>query len=407
MQLRRYKGRQLPDVMRRIREELGPDAVILHTRHPRGWLRFAGGAAVEVLAAVDPPAAGERAPGAATPAPAETSTPTAPGRPPGRGRSGGAERRGPGPRPTAAGRGFAAGQDHRPEEGAGARPGSTVEARLAELRDLVMRLGGVRLLAPELAPFWERLVASGLDESLAHAVLAGLPRLDGDGRPLAGPALAAAVEARLISMIPIAGSVLTDATPAVAVIGPPGAGKTTTLAKLAARARIAGAEAEIVSLADGGLGAPSPLEAFARIVGAAYTFVLGADDLPPVLARAANRATIFIDTPALTPGDAARRAEVGALLRAAAVARVHLVLPATCRPVDALAMLRATEPLGVTDVIWTRLDETAHHGGALGVSIEGGRPLAFFTAGPDVPGDIEPATAAGLVRRVLAAEVPA
>src|SRR5262249_59248047 len=57
MHLKWFKGRAFTDVMRRVREELGPEAVILHSKsvHPWGPLRFLGGSRVEILAAVDRP----------------------------------------------------------------------------------------------------------------------------------------------------------------------------------------------------------------------------------------------------------------------------------------------------------------------------------------------------------------
>src|SRR5262249_61199714 len=59
MHLKWFKGRAFTDVMRRVREELGPEAVILHSKsvHPWGPLRFLGGRRVEILAAGDRPAA--------------------------------------------------------------------------------------------------------------------------------------------------------------------------------------------------------------------------------------------------------------------------------------------------------------------------------------------------------------
>jgi len=59
MHLKWFKGRAFTDVMRRVREELGPEAVILHSKsvHPWGPLRFLGGSRVEILAAVDRPEA--------------------------------------------------------------------------------------------------------------------------------------------------------------------------------------------------------------------------------------------------------------------------------------------------------------------------------------------------------------
>jgi flagellar biosynthesis protein FlhF len=402
MQLKRYSGNELPEVMRRIRDELGPDAVILHTRHarPRGLLRLRSGPAVEVVAAIDPAPGG---PGSSA------------------GEAGGSQ-----PLPGGAD-GLASGSDRSPAArrewgrsagrkalsprgtvgtAGGLRGPATVEEQIAELRDLVVRLGGIRLLTPDLVGLWERMVASGVDESLTHAVLRSLPLTDGDGRPLPAEALARALEARLVQMVPLAPPP-PEGGHVTALVGPPASGKTTTLAKIAARHRIAGREVEIASAADGPLGAPSPLETFAPMIGAGFTFVEEPGDLTPLLARAAAGAVVLLDTPGVSAGDATGDSRLGPLLAAAAPGQVHLVLPATAKAADAQAAIRTFASLGVTDLVWTHLDETTTHGTVLGVSLEAGCPLSCFGTGPDVPGDLEPASAEALVRRVLPAEVMA
>lgn len=381
MQIKRYKGRELPDVVRRIREDLGPDAVILHTRtlEPRGVLRFVGGAAVEVLAARD---ARPEAPAVGAGQPSEESA-SRRERPHVAGAPDGAFAEASWPRAAAVPRSL------RPDD------------PLADLRDLVLRLGGVRLLTPELIPLHERLVAAGVDDAFACAVLRALPRVDAEGRVLPPEALEAALREALASMVPAPRPPLADRAPVVALVGPPGAGKTTTLAKLAARARMAGTRVEIASLADGGLGAPSPLEPFAAIVGARYTHATRSADLEAAAARVGDRGMLLIDTPPLAAGDAAGTAQQAAMLRAARPTHVHLVLPATIKPTDAAAAVRACAPLGVTDLLWTRLDETATAGSVLGVTVEVELPPSYFGTGPEVPADLETATARGLVDRVL------
>jgi flagellar biosynthesis protein FlhF len=365
--------------MRQIREELGPDAVILHTTQvrPSGLRRLGGATEVEVVAALDrvPP----RTEGAAAALPATHAR---------RGRT-------PARRPGA------------PPARAFRKSPQTVEEQLADLRDLVVRLGGVRLLTPELVSLWERLVGAGVEESVAHATLRSLPRGDEDGRPLDGDALLAALEERLAAMLPIARPPVTARPPVVALVGPPGAGKTVTLAKLAARARIAGVQVGIASAADGLLGSPSPLESFAPILGATYDYAPTAPDLAPLATGEGRTGTLLIDTPGVSPGDGDGLASLETLLRAAAPTQVHLVLPATATTADALAAVRAFAPLGVSDLVWTRLDEAQTLGTLLSVALEVGRPLSWFGTGPDVPGDLEQASGEALVRRVLAVEAVA
>lgn len=373
MQLRRFRGRELPEVMRRVRDELGPDAVILHTRTAgrSGVLRFMGGVGVEVLAAVDTPGG----PAATSPGPAAGPPPST--EPPSQTRRALAP-----PRPRG------------------------LEAGLAELRDLVVRLGGARVLPPELGPLYSRLVGAGVDESLTWAILAALPRVDAAGRLLVGAALTAALAERLTAMIRVAAPRGAERRGVVAMVGPTGSGKTTALAKLAARARVAGIPLALVSLDDGGLGAPSPLEAFARILQVPYTFAPAREDLARVVGTGGREHALFVDTPGVAPGDAAALAALRALLDVAAPTDLHLVLPATGKLADAQTAIQAFGALGETTLVWTRLDETCRHGEVLSASVDGGRPLAWFGTGRAVPGDLRPATARDLVDRVLGEEGP-
>lgn len=358
MHLKRYSGPSVGDVMRRIREELGPEAVILHTRPApaRGALRFVGGRGVEILAAVDR----DRAePGGVTPP------------------SGGPRR---------------------------AAPGDDLRADIADIKRLLVRLSGGRALPPGGAAVAAGLLAAGLEEGLAHAVVAALPPDE-----LAAPegALLEALLSVLADAVAIAPGSLHPRVAAVAVVGPPGAGKSTLVAKLAAHAHLRGGAVRILSADPGCLGAPSPLETFARILGVPFAPVDG----PAALARAvpaagARSALDLLDTPGLGAGEAGDAA-LGALLRAARPTEVHAVLGATQKPADAVPVLRRARALGATHLALTRLDETRSPGSVLEVAREAGLPLSYFGTGRDVPDDLQPASLLELARRLAAHAVRA
>ena len=155
MRLKRFKGRRVPEVVRQVRRELGPEAVILHTRPlpRRGVLRFLGGAGVEVVAAAD-------------------------------------ERATPGSARSAA---------LQPSES-----GPELRALLAELRDLFVRVEGASALHPAVAPLYERLVVAGLDKTLAFRVASTLPVFGPDGALATAAQLAQALRRALTAMIAVA-----------------------------------------------------------------------------------------------------------------------------------------------------------------------------------------------------------
>lgn len=374
MQLRRFKGRQLPEVVRRVREELGPDAVILHTKasRPRGLLRFFHGAGVEVVAALDAEAPGPR-PGTT---PLASPLPRGPGRvtPP---------------------------PDERPATG------DAFSAEVAELRNLLIRFSGARALPATLVPFYAWLLGQGVDDALAFRILQSIPATDAHGRSLAAESLGRAVEERVAAMIRIAGAVIPPRNATLAFIGPPGAGKTTTLSKLAVHAHVGGVTPNILSLDGVGLGATRQLDTLSTVLGVPYHLALTQEDLAAGLKRAKGGGLTLVDTPGMAVRDAAGNAVLLELLRAARPTETHLVLPATTKIEDALAVIRAAKPLGATHLVFSKLDETSSFGSLLSVAVQGELPLSYLAMGREVPNDILPATVRDVTHRVLHGELHA
>lgn len=360
MQLRRFKGKALPEVVARVRAELGPEAVILHTREGRGFSRFLHGRSVEVVAALDDP--DRAAP------PVERRPPPLPAPPP-----------------------------------APALSLEPIQAEIAELRRVLLRFGGARGLPSTMAPVYTWLVNVGVEEPLAFRLLDEIPVVDAQG-PVPIERLTAAVERRVAGVLRVAAAAPTPTRGTIAFVGPTGAGKSTTLAKLAVRAHLEGVTPAVVSLDAMSPAPATPLEAIARIVGITHEVAT----TPAQVRTALDKPTELklIDTPGLGRTDEAGIAALAPLLHAARPSEVHFVMPATMKTDDALATLAAFGPLWVTRLMFTKLDEASTFGSILGVAAESALPVSYVTAGRDVPDDIHPATAAELARRVLRRERP-
>jgi flagellar biosynthesis protein FlhF len=389
VQLRRFKGKALPEVVAQVRAELGPEAVILHTKEaPRGFGRFLHGRSVEVVAALDDHHA-ERAVAAPPPVPIE--------RPPAKGTWAGAA---------------------RPQQPAWAAPAAApapaaspppqpmislepIQAEIAELRRVLLRFGGARGLPSTMAPIYTWLVNCGVDEPLAFRLLDEIPTNDANG-PLSVEALAAAVERRVAGILRVSAAPPTITRGTIAFVGPTGAGKSSTLAKLAVRAHLEGHTPCIVSLDAMNPAPATPLESISRIVGITHEVAT----TPAEVRKALDRPTDLklIDTPGLGRTDEAGIAALAPLLHAARPSEVHFVMPATMKADDALATLAALGPLWVTRVAFTKLDEASTFGSILGVAAESALPVSYISAGREVPDDLHPATAAELARRVLRRE---
>ncbi len=171
---------------------------------------------------------------------------------------------------------------------------------------------------------------------------------------------------------------LDAAGPPLLLAGPPGAGKTLTVAKLAARLVMEGYRPMVITADEQRAGAVEQLAAFTRLLG----LTLIAAGRPDMLARALGRreplSPVLIDAPGLDLLDP-RQEELLASLIAAANARIALVLPAGLDPVEAVDIAAAHAAHGTELLVATRLERAARLGGVLAAAH--GADLALTEAG--------------------------
>jgi flagellar biosynthesis protein FlhF len=197
-----------------------------------------------------------------------------------------------------------------------------------------------------------------------------------------------------------------DRVPRVVVlVGPTGVGKTTTIAKLAARAKLSdGLRAGLVTLDTFRIAAVDQLHKYAEIIG--IPLAVAAD---PVECAAAVKAfaregiaVAFIDSAGRSQRDELKMTELREFLEALPGAEVHLVLSATTGPRTLRNAAERFGALGFHRVILTKLDEASSLGNILEVLVEIGKPVSFLTDGQNVPDDImisDPERLADLVLR--------
>lgn len=181
-----------------------------------------------------------------------------------------------------------------------------------------------------------------------------------------------------------------DADPAfrtLALVGPTGVGKTTTLAKLAARAKDRGERVAVLTLDTYRMAAVEQLRAYADLLAAPFEVCFTATDLRRALQQHADKDRIFVDTTGRSPRDRDALPLLEGNLRAGQCATL-LCLAAGTRAADSRLVLDAFEPLGVDAVCLTKWDETTAPGEALGAVVERGLPLSHVCVGQEVPQDI-------------------
>jgi flagellar biosynthesis protein FlhF len=183
------------------------------------------------------------------------------------------------------------------------------------------------------------------------------------------------------------------------LVGPPGGGKTLTIARLAARLVMGGIKPMVFTTDDRRAGAVEQLGAFTRLLGLKLVAIGDAVGLQRALAGRPTEAPVLIDAPGLDPFDPAQHDELAALAEVSG-ATVAMVLAAGVDPAEAADIAQAHGSAGATVLIATKLDLARRLGGVLAAA---GAGLAMTEAGigPGVADGLAPITAAFLAQRLM------
>jgi flagellar biosynthesis protein FlhF len=238
-----------------------------------------------------------------------------------------------------------------------------------------------------------RLQASGMEAALAREIAGGLPA--GRRRALTNGTLRRVLAERIA---PVAAS--DDEFAAIEVfVGPPGAGKTTTIAKIAAQERARHGQRLGLLAADGfRVGAVEQLRMFAEIMGSPFAAARSPQELEAALAS--TRRPLLLDTAGRSPKDEASR-EMFRVLAHRRDVRTHLVMPAATTPAIARRTLERFQDARPSRLVLTKLDEADGIAPLLAVVRDGGIPLSYLGTGQSVPDDLQRATPAAVAAWVM------
>jgi flagellar biosynthesis protein FlhF len=288
-------------------------------------------------------------------------------------------------------------------------------AQLSQLHTMVEELsrqGRVDHLLPEvpsaLVPAYAALLEAEVPEALARRLVRDVAeQLEPDDvhRPAAvRDALREAVEA-CIPVAPPIGAV-PGARRVVALVGPTGVGKTTTVAKLAANFKLAhGFRPGLVTVDTYRIAAVEQLRIYAEIINLPLAVANAPGEMPRAIDELGGVDVVLIDTAGRSPRDEVKIRELADFLAAARPDEVHLVLSAVAGERALRAAVERFAEVRADRLILTKLDEADGLGGLLGLLGQAGRPVSYLTTGQAVPDDIEPADRRRLARLILGDEV--
>lgn len=285
-----------------------------------------------------------------------------------------------------------------------------VAERLGSLQKMVENLSrtahfrGSDEIPSELFEIFTQLIDADMEDEIARELVFSL-RQSGTPEQIADPTasralLSAMVEGSIRCTSPIQPQ--PGRRKVVALVGPTGVGKTTTIAKLAANFRLRdGIKMGLVTVDTYRIAAVEQLRTYAEIIDLPMKVVTSPQEMRQALDELAGLDLILIDTAGRSPRDEPRIQELKTMLAEADVDEVHVVMSLTA----SIRSIRMTcEQFGVvspTALILTKLDEAAGMGSLLSVSKQVPLPVSYLTTGQDVPEDIEPANSTRISRLVL------
>jgi flagellar biosynthesis protein FlhF len=388
MKIKSYFARTVEGAMATARQELGPDAMLVNSRKTSLETRHLGEYEV-VFATVAP---GAEAVAAAATLPVESNSSSA---------------------QASSAQPFAA----QPFGERLATEVADLKKELESMRRAITRSAFAPAqwvgVAPDLSDAYAMLTASEVAPDIAREIVQSAgsrlsgPRLSprpGSPLPINPAAFQQALLEELQSRFQVAPTLGTGPGQPriVALVGPPGCGKTTTLVKLAVNYGLAARRPVLLlSMDTQRVGAAEQLRSYAAILGVAFQVLETTNALAQAIEENRGKELIFIDTPGFALGDLQDSTSLAHFLSTRPDIDTHLVLSASMKSADLTRMVDAFEILRPQHLLFTKLDETGSFGPIFSEAARTRKPLSFFTTGQRIPEDLEAATQARLVELIM------
>lgn len=392
MEIKTFKAKTMRDALELVRRELGPSAAVLHTREVNGGplRRLMFGRKFEVAAsvAVNVPS---RLPEAMIAGGLDLSV--------------GGERAFAGA-PALRDGGFEA--DYRARYREDFR--RQVAGQIDELHAMVEKLCDSAATAPvhdlpeAVFMAFTDLIEAEVDEAIVREWIDEIRR-EGDSHTTSDATLVKARVAELLEdEIKVFGPIKTvaDKCRVVALVGPTGVGKTTTIAKLAANYRLREKRrVGLITVDTYRVAAVEQLRTYADIIDLPMEVVATPREMREAVARMGHLDLVLMDTAGRSPRDEVKIQELKSMLSEAEPDEVHLVLSSTAGSKSLISTADKFADVGTTALLLTKLDEAHSLGHLASLVRECDLPVSYLTDGQNVPDDIQIAERATMAERVL------
>ncbi|MDD5531368.1 MAG: flagellar biosynthesis protein FlhF [Syntrophales bacterium] len=358
MQVKRYEASNVQEAMEKIRTDLGDDAVVLSTKRlRRGKTTF-----IEVTAARDLPV-------------------KACSREENRDRT-----------PASGREEIRAEIDEIRKIAESLRGENPFRAQMSELKEMMSSLFDlVGSLREEtgLSAVYRRLVSGGMSRERAYGLVKETPCGRGGNRPEDYEKALRSVEESIGRSIAVPRDRI-DPDRVVVFIGPTGVGKTTTLAKVAARYAIDfKKKVGLITTDTYRIAAAEQIRTYAKIMGLPLEIATEKESYRKALAKFSDKDCILVDTPGRSHLDSRHLKKIAEILAADTPARAHLLLSLTSSTRNLLEAADRYSTINYDSIIFTKLDETRSFGAMFDVVAQSEKPVSYLTTGQNVRKDIE------------------
>ncbi|MCD6297441.1 MAG: flagellar biosynthesis protein FlhF, partial [Deltaproteobacteria bacterium] len=368
MQIKRFQAHDMTKALSLIKQEFGPDAVILSARTLKkqgGLLSYMKKPVVEVTAATDTHYPQDKKRGASlTKSEAAYEY----------------DSRRPGYKGVSKKIGF---PDQHYDEPYGLKH---------NLNPLVQREFEQRPYSGELQGIQKLMLKQGVATDLATKWLEELKTTLDFKKPLNGELLKKYLARALIKMGAAASQKENKPKKRkiIAFVGPTGVGKTTTIAKLAAIQTIKMRKTvALITLDNCRIAAIEHLKTYARVIGIPMEVASSIKELKTSVKKLRNRHLILIDTPGMSQNNENQINEFRDMLEGISPIQTHLLMSATTNDSNLMDIWEKFRVIPIARLIFTKLDETTTFGNIVNQLCRSKTPISYFTNGQEVPEDIE------------------